>query len=68
MVIISSISDDGSHRASPAELCEQVLEVAPEAVCTIVKGPITGIRVDDAVAVKWLMRTYTAAGRRRRER
>lgn len=66
MIIISSKGPGGKWRASPAELCEQVLEVQPDAVCRIIKGPISGIEVDEAAAVKWLMRTYTATGKRRK--
>jgi hypothetical protein len=67
MIIISTNDDDGNRRASPAELTEQVREGTPDAKVTVLKGPISGIQVDDVAAVRWLMRTYTAAGKRRKE-
>lgn len=67
MIIISTRGDDGTMRASAAELAEQVREDSPDAQITVLKGPISGIQVDDATAVRWLMRTYTAAGKRRKE-
>lgn len=66
MVIIESRDEQGRWRGSPAELAEQVLEVAPQAVCTVIRGPITGIQVSDRAGALWLMRTWTATGKRRR--
>jgi hypothetical protein len=67
MMIISTRGDDGTPRASSAELAEQVREDSPDAKITVLKGPISGLQVDDATAVRWLMRRYTVAGNRRKE-
>lgn len=67
MMIISTRDDDGNQRASSAELAEQVREDSPDAKITVLKGPISGLQVDDASAVRWLMRRYTVAGNRRKE-
>jgi hypothetical protein len=67
MIIISTRDDDGVMRASSAELAEQVREDTPDAKITVLKGPISGIQVDDVAAVRWLMRSYTAAGKPRKE-
>lgn len=64
-VIILSRDDEGRPR-SIGDLVEEVLEVAPDTVARIVKGPISGIEVPETAAVAWLMRTYTASGKKRK--
>lgn len=64
-VIITPVRDDGGH-VPTTELIDQVLTVAPDAVCRLVKGPIQGVEVDDAAAVRYLMTMYTASGRKRK--
>jgi hypothetical protein len=63
-IIIESKQDDGTW-VSITDLTERVLEVAPEAVMRIVKGNVSGVEVDDASAVKYLMTLYTAKGNRK---
>lgn len=64
-MIILSRDDEGNPRGVHA-LIEEVLEVAPDTEVRIVKGPISGIEVPDTAAVAWLMRTYTASGKKRK--
>lgn len=65
-IIILSRDDEGGHRGAPHELADEILEDSPDEVVRIVKGPISGVKVSDAAAVRWLMRTYTANGNLRK--
>lgn len=67
MIIISCRNADGRIVVSQTELAEQVLAACPEAVVKIHKGATAGVEVTEPVAVKWLMRSYTAAGKPRRD-
>lgn len=64
-IVILSDRDDGEHIGA-AELAERVLEVAPEATVRLVKGSMSGVQVDDAAAVRYLMGIYTASGNKRK--
>lgn len=63
-IIIRTNQDDGTY-VSITDLTERVLDAAPEATVRIVKGNVSGVEVDDASAVKYLMTLYTAKGNRK---
>lgn len=65
MVIIESKQDDGTW-VSATDLTERILDAAPEATVRLVKGNVSGVEVDDASAVKYLMTLYTAKGTARK--
>lgn len=65
MIIILSNREDGSF-TPPEVLAEEILEIAPDTKVNQVRGPISGVKVPEPVAVKWLMRTYTASGNKRK--
>lgn len=65
MIIIMSTREDGTF-VPPEVLAEEILEVAPDTKVNQVRGPISGVKVPEAAAVKWLMRTYTASGNKRK--
>lgn len=64
-IIIRTNQDDGSF-VSITDLTERVLEAAPEATMRLVKGNVSGVEVDDASAVKYLMTLYTTKGNARK--
>jgi hypothetical protein len=61
-IIIMSNDDQGGRRGEPHEIADELLDINPDAVVRLVKGPISGALVDDATAVRWLMQRYTASG------
>ncbi len=65
-VIITSRDGEGGRRQAPHVLAEEILEDSPDETVRIVKGPISGVEVSDAAAVRWLMCTYTTSGNKRK--